>query len=95
MAFIIPESKLPQPMRVAPSKGTEVYFLYPLGAPLFGVGSFIWEGHEVDLFYLNMGLVHHSKENAREWYEWWGTTIGKFKKEELGWYGKELLNDME
>jgi hypothetical protein len=42
-----------------------------------------------------MGLMHHSKENAREWYEWWGTTIGKFKKKELGWYGKELLNDME
>jgi hypothetical protein len=41
MYFIIPESKLPQPMREVPVRGTEVYFLYLLGAPLFGVGSSI------------------------------------------------------
>lgn len=60
--IIVNNIEVPEPMRDAPSKGTDYFF------PSFMVGSMVtrdmWHGTELDFLLLKRGLCHFTREAA-------------------------------
>ena len=54
--------ELPEPMRVAPVRGTEFFFQ---GAK--AVGSYSWRKDECDMDWLAWGVCHATREAAQAW----------------------------
>ena len=62
----IPETTLPEPMRVEPENGQRIYFLARMELR-WQVRSVLWSGDGLYTDRLYCGQVHHTSEAAQQW----------------------------